>query len=45
MPESIMMDAVAGILKVTGRSMERAASGPIPGSTPTIVPTKQPIKQ
>jgi hypothetical protein len=45
MPESMIMDAVAGILKVIGRSKESAASGPIPGSTPTIVPTKQPIKQ
>src|SRR5690349_19616533 len=41
-----MMSApTGGKLKVTGRSIAMAASGPMPGSTPTRVPMNTPMKQ
>jgi hypothetical protein len=41
-----MMMAEAGLMpKVTGRSIEIAPMGPIPGRTPMSVPIKTPIKQ
>jgi hypothetical protein len=44
MPAS-MISAVAGcIAKVDGRRRAMAPTGPIPGSTPTIVPTSTPTK-
>src|SRR6185295_6592893 len=42
MPASMMMACVALRPKVTGSRMEMPASGPMPGKTPTSVPTKQP---
>src|SRR5687768_10938132 len=45
MPDSSMSAATASRLKVSGSSMAIAASGPMPGSTPIIVPTKTPRKQ
>ena len=39
-----MMEAVGDIAKVTGRSNDIVATGPIPGSTPMSVPTKTPMK-
>jgi len=44
MPAIMMMDAVGDIAKVTGRSNDIVATGPIPGSTPMSVPTKTPMK-
>ena len=44
MPASMMMAVSAGRLKVSGSSSAMPASGPRPGSTPTMVPQKQPIK-
>jgi hypothetical protein len=41
-----MINAGAGPRpKVNGSSMATVATGPIPGSTPTSVPRKQPTKQ
>jgi hypothetical protein len=41
-----MISAGAGSRpKVNGKSMATVATGPIPGSTPTSVPRKQPMKQ
>src|SRR6476661_3670035 len=42
MPASMMIACVALSPKVTGNRMEMPASGPMPGSTPTSVPTRQP---
>src|SRR6185503_6484147 len=42
MPASMMIACVAFRPNVTGRRMEMPASGPMPGSTPTRVPTRQP---
>ena len=41
----MMMEAAGGILNVTGSNSDNAAIGPMPGSTPTKVPTRQPMKQ
>ena len=43
MPASMMIACVALRPKVIGKRMEIPASGPMPGSTPTSVPTRQPI--
>jgi hypothetical protein len=41
-----MISAVAGcIANVDGNSSAMAPTGPMPGSTPTIVPTRTPTKQ
>ncbi len=41
-----MIRAVAGPrVKVMGRSMAMVAVGPMPGSTPTSVPSSTPMKQ
>jgi hypothetical protein len=45
MPESIMMAVAGGREKVTGSRRAIAPAGPIPGRTPTSVPTKQPTQQ
>src|SRR5262249_24416827 len=42
MPASITTDLVVSSPKVAGRRMLMPVSGPIPGSTPTTVPTRQP---
>src|SRR4051794_33763405 len=42
MPASITTDFVVSSPKVAGRRMLIPESGPMPGSTPTMVPTKQP---
>src|ERR1041384_1613476 len=42
MPASITMALVAFKPKVIGSRIEMPASGPMPGSTPTSVPTRQP---
>jgi hypothetical protein len=39
------MDPVVEILKVMGRRIDMAPTGPIPGSTPTRVPRIDPMKQ
>jgi hypothetical protein len=45
MPAS-MMSAVAGCsANVDGRSSAMAPTGPMPGNTPTTVPTTTPMKQ
>src|SRR5580692_10709242 len=44
MPASITIALVASRPKVTGSRMLMPDSGPIPGSTPTRVPTTQPRK-
>ena len=44
MPAS-MISAVAGcIAKVDGKRSAMAPTGPMPGSTPTMVPTSTPMK-
>src|SRR5882724_6874543 len=42
MPASITIAFVASSPKVIGSRIEMPASGPMPGSTPTSVPTRQP---
>src|SRR5262249_5558352 len=42
MPASMMIACVALRPKVTGSKIEMPASGPMPGNTPTSVPTRQP---
>src|SRR5574338_949802 len=42
MPASMMMACVALRPNVTGSRIEMPASGPMPGKTPTNVPTRQP---
>jgi hypothetical protein len=44
MPANKTKIAVAGTLKVNGSKRAIVSAGPIPGSTPTKVPTKHPIK-
>src|SRR5687768_10906871 len=44
MPASMMMASVALRPKVIGKRMLMPDSGPMPGSTPTRVPMRQPIK-
>ena len=38
------MDAVASTWAVMGNSMATAVAGPMPGKTPTAVPSAQPTK-
>src|SRR5882762_3863436 len=45
MPVSMMMPVVGSRPKVSGSSSVMPASGPSPGSTPTMVPHRQPMKQ
>lgn len=45
MPANIIMADTGDIRKVVGRRIDIAPNGPIPGSTPTSVPIKTPIKQ
>ena len=44
-PPSIRMAATGFMPKVSGRRIEMVASGPMPGSTPTMLPTSTPMKQ
>ena len=44
MPASMMIALVASRPKVIGSRMLMPDNGPIPGSTPTSVPTRQPRK-
>src|ERR1700693_273301 len=44
MPASMMIALVASSPNVTGSRMLMPDSGPIPGNTPTSVPTRQPRK-
>ena len=44
MPASMITACVALRPKVTGSRIEMPDSGPMPGSTPTSVPTRQPRK-
>jgi hypothetical protein len=43
MPANKTKMAVAGTLKVNGSKRAIVSAGPIPGSTPTKVPTKHPM--
>src|SRR5262247_3017162 len=45
MPASMISAGAGSSPKVNGSSMATVATGPIPGSTPTKVPRKQPMKQ
>src|SRR5690349_16332460 len=45
MPASMISAPTGGSPKVTGSSMVMVAMGPMPGSTPISVPTRQPMKQ
>src|SRR5689334_5613884 len=45
MPASMMSEPTGSVWKVIGNRMAMVASGPMPGSTPIRVPTKQPIRQ
>ena len=44
-PASMISAPVAGILNVSGNSMEMTITGFIPGRTPTTVPSRAPMKQ
>ena len=44
-PASIRMAATGFMPKVSGSRIEMVASGPMPGSTPTMLPTSTPTKQ
>ena len=44
MPANMMKALVGSRLKVTGRRIATVSAGPIPGSTPTAVPTVTPAK-
>jgi hypothetical protein len=45
MPASMIRAGAGPSPKVNGNSMATVATGPMPGSTPTRVPRKQPMKQ
>src|SRR3954471_3707559 len=45
MPASMISAGAGSSPKVNGSSMATVATGPMPGSTPTSVPRKQPMKQ
>src|ERR1700690_2219410 len=45
MPVSMMMPIAGSRPKVSGSSSVMPASGPSPGSTPTMVPHRKPMKQ
>src|SRR5690349_19101015 len=44
MPAKKIIDAVTSTFAVMGSSMATATAGPIPGSTPTAVPSTQPTR-
>src|SRR6478672_4750295 len=44
MPAKKIIDAVMSTLAVMGSSIATATAGPMPGSTPTAVPSTQPAK-
>ena len=44
MPAKKIIEAVTSTLAVIGSSMATATAGPMPGSTPTAVPSTQPTK-
>src|SRR5437764_13506289 len=44
MPAKKIIDAVMSTFAVIGSSMATATAGPMPGSTPTAVPSTQPTK-
>src|SRR4051812_6843239 len=44
MPAKKIMDAVISTFAVIGSSIATATAGPMPGSTPTAVPSTQPTK-
>jgi hypothetical protein len=44
MPAKKIIEAVASTLAVIGSSMATVPAGPMPGSTPTAVPSAQPTK-
>jgi hypothetical protein len=44
MPEKKIIDAVMSTLAVIGSSIATATAGPMPGSTPTAVPSAQPTR-
>ena len=44
MPAKKIIEAVTSTLAVMGSSMATATAGPMPGSTPTAVPSTQPTK-
>jgi hypothetical protein len=45
MPASMISDATGSKLKVIGSSSATVAVGPMPGSTPTMVPSVTPSRQ
>jgi hypothetical protein len=45
MPASMISAGVGPSLKVNGSSIATVATGPMPGRTPTRVPSTQPMKQ
>src|SRR6476620_437956 len=45
MPASMMRAETGGSAYVAGSSMAMVATGPMPGSTPISVPSRQPMKQ
>src|ERR1700741_1143924 len=45
MPASMMSADTGGSAYVAGSSMAMVATGPMPGSTPISVPSRQPMKQ
>src|SRR6476659_8943558 len=44
MPANMIIDAVGSTCAVSGSSIATVSAGPMPGSTPTAVPTMQPTK-
>lgn len=44
MPAKKIIEAVTSTLAVMGSSMATATAGPMPGSTPTAVPSAQPTR-
>ena len=44
MPAKKIIDAVTSTLAVIGSSMATATAGPMPGNTPTAVPSAQPTR-
>src|SRR3954464_4959196 len=44
MPANMIIDAVGSTWEVSGSSIATVSAGPMPGSTPTAVPTMQPTK-
>src|SRR4051794_2535907 len=44
MPANMIINAVGSTCEVRGSSIATVSAGPMPGSTPTAVPTMQPTK-